>query len=157
MKKRYLIIISIFIVAGAITVLLLLDRHEYAWQDNLDNYLAYLRSTGQPSYQLHSAVLCSKPTNFTPQMSAQSFRDSVVFQTDQASQLEFSASLQPMSYPPAELWCVLLKDGHQQQLVYLALHNFQQNANWIIHIPIDSWGSLQLQSNLQYLGCPVDT
>jgi hypothetical protein len=157
MKKTSLIAVPFIVIAGVITALLLLDsRHEYAWEDNLEHYLIYLRATGQPSYQLVSAVPSSKPANFTPQMSDQSFSDSIAFQTSQISGSEYAASLQAMPYPPAELWCLLLKDGHQEQLIYMALHNNLQNADWVVHIPSDPWGSLQLQSNLQNLGCTFD-
>lgn len=156
MKKRLLIIVPIVVAAAVIAFLLLNNRHTYAWQDNLDQYLAYLRSTGQPSYSLLSAVPSSMPDNFTPQMSAVSYSPSVIFETSQNSSPEYASALLPMPYPPDEVWCVLLKDGKQQQLVYMALHNSLYNADWIVHIPSEPWGSPALQTNLQTLGCSFD-
>ncbi|GEM_PF-3357979 len=157
MKKRSLVFIPILVVAAAIAAYLLLnDRDQYAWQESLDSYLAFLRDTQQPSYHLSSAVPSSNPASFTPQMSAQSYSDSLAFQAGQASGPEFSAGLQVISYPPAELWCVLLKGDSQQQLVYVALHSSASTADWVIHIPNAPWGSPQLESNLQKLGCSFD-
>jgi hypothetical protein len=157
LQKTIRIAIPVLVVIGTIIAFLALEnRHKYAWQDHLDHYLAYLRTAGQPSYQLLTAVPSSMPDNFTPQMSAESFSDSFIFQTSRTPNLEYSAGLQPMPYPPAELWCVLLVGGEQQQLVYLALHDTLKNADWIVHVPTDPWGSPQLQYNLQNLGCTLD-
>jgi hypothetical protein len=157
MKNRLRLILPLLLITAAIAGLVLAVLHPRpAWQDTLDNYLAYLRTTGQHAYQLLTAVPSSSPANFTPQMSSETYSDSLVLQNSYNSTLEYSAGLQPISYPPAEVWCVLLEDGSRQQLVYVALHNSPSSADWVVHIPSDPWGSHQLQYNLQNLGCALD-
>ena len=154
MRKRLLIYIPTLLVIGVMVALLLLtNRQPPKWKTALDQYLTYLRSTGQPSYQLVSAVSASLPANFTPLMSAESFSDSVIFQTDLNTNDPSSAGTQPIPYPPDQVWCVLLKDGGQQHVVYIALHNSLYNADWIVHTSADPWGSSELQNSLDRLSC----
>lgn len=158
MKKRVLIFIPILVVLVLVVTLLLLNnRQTPAWKAKLNQYLSYLRETGKSSYLVLSTAYASQPANFTPAMSAESYSDSVIFQTTHNTNAQYSSGLEPMPYPPDEVVCVLLKDGGQQQLVYIALHNSLYNADWIVHISPDPWGSFALQSNLDRLGCSLDT
>jgi hypothetical protein len=154
MKKHLLVYIpTLLVIVVMVALLLLSNRQTPAWKTKLDQYLTYLGTTGQPSYQLISAVPASQPANFTPAMSAESFSDSVIFQTDLNIIDQTSAGTQPIPYPPDAVWCVLLTDGGQKQMIYIALHNSLYNADWIVHISTDPWGSPELQTSLDRLGC----
>jgi hypothetical protein len=154
MKKRLLIYIpTLLVIVVMVTLLLLTNRQPPQWKTKLDQYLNYLQTTGYPSYQLISAVPASQPPNFTPAMSAESFSDSVIFQTDLNIIDQTSAGTQPIPYPSDAVWCVLLKNGGQQRLIYIALHNSLYNADWIVHTSADPWGSSELQNSLDRLGC----
>ena len=89
-------------------------------------------------------------------MSVESYSPGVIFETSMNSNPEYTAGLLPLPCPPDEVWCVLLKGGNQQQLVYMALHNSLYNADWVVHIPSEPWDSPGLQINLQNLGCSFD-
>jgi hypothetical protein len=60
-------------------------------------------------------------------------------------------------YPPQQLICVLLNVDSQQQLVYVALHNNPDDANWVVHISSESWGSPLLPVQLSSIGCSLET
>ena len=158
MKKHVLIFIPTLIVAGVVVVLLLLNHLQApAWKPIIDQYLAYLPTTGDPSFQVNEVVRASQPENFNSAMSAGSFSASVIFQSSTTIDADYSAALDPIPYPPDDVWCVLLKDGGEQELVFAALHNSLYNADWIVHISPAAWGSAELETDLNSLGCTFDT
>lgn len=156
MRKRILVIIPVAVVlALASTLILINNRQTPAWKTKLDQYLAYMRTTGQATYRLIAYSTASQPGNFTPEMSAESFSDSVIFQTTTNTSAQYFAGLQLMPYPPEEVVCVLLDGGRSPELVYVTRHSSLYNADWIVHISTDPWNSLNLQSSLASIGCNV--
>ncbi len=158
MKKRIFIFIPILVALIVIAVLQLVNQGQTpGWQARLNQYLTFLQQTGQHSSRVITAAPATSPDNFTPSMSAESYSDSTIFETTHPQSTGYSISLQPIPYPPDEVMCVLLNIDNQQQLVYVALHDSLYNADWIVHIAVDPWGSATLHSNLVSLGCPLDT
>ncbi len=156
-KKQLLIFIPTLVVIGVMATLLLLNNGQAPpWRTIIDEYLLYLRTTGETSFKVTNAVLASKPANFNSDMSAGSFSDSLIFQTSSVVGADYSADLEPMPYPPDQVWCVLLKDGSEQRLVFAALHHNLYNADWIVHIPPAAWGSAELDITLASLGCTFE-
>jgi hypothetical protein len=156
MNKRNLIFIPVATVLFVSAILLLLNhRQTPAWQAKLDQYLAFLKQTGQHSYQVLSVDTAASPANFTPTMSAESYSESVIFETTHTQDTEYTIGLQPMPYPPQQVMCVLLNIDNQPQLVYIALHNSLYNADWIVHISPETWGSLTLKIQLDSIGCSL--
>lgn len=157
MKKRLIIFIPTITVVILLVVLLVLsERQTPAWKTILDQYLVFLQSAGEPSYQLVTAVQASQPSNFTPNMSTGSFSGSVIVPPTASFDGQYLSSLNPVPFPPDQVWCALPGDADQQQLVFVALHNTDSNANWIVHIPPDPWGSPAIRSTLESLGCAIN-
>ncbi len=156
MKKRLIYIPTVAVLVVIIALLWIDHRQTPAWKNKLDQYLEYLRSVGEPAYQVVNAVQASQPTKFTPVMSTGSSSGSVILPTPDSLDGQYLSSLQPLSYPPDQVWCVLLKDTGAQQLVIVALHTSLYDASWIVHVPPDPWGSPTLQSSLSIIGCNFD-
>lgn len=59
-----------------------------------------------------------------------------------------------LSFPPKDLWCVLLhQEGGSGRVVYLALHEDLYNADWIVHETAGSPGDALLGARLASVGC----
>jgi hypothetical protein len=156
MKKRSLIVIPLLAVIVLVVSILLLDSlRTPAWRVKINHYLNFLRETNHPSYHVESTASAAQPGNFTEAMSVETYSDTPLFQTSSGSSTSYSAELEPLPYPPEQVMCVLLHDGSQLQLVYVALHNNLYNADWIVHISPDPWGSQTLQFNLTSIGCSI--
>lgn len=158
MKKRTLAFIPLLALPVIIGAWLVISwRQTPAWKTTLNGYITFLRETGQASYQVVSSTRAASPASFTTAMSAETYTDSPVFQSNHGPNASYSAALESLPYPPEEVVCVLLKGAGQQQLVYVALHNSLYNADWIVHVAPEPWGSPILQSHLASLGCGMDT
>lgn len=158
MKNRIVFLIPISALLIVAAILLVLNRRATpSWESRLDQYLAYMRKTSQLSLQVVATTPAISPAKFSPAMSGETFSDSIIFQTTHTLSTDYSADLIPIPYPPNEVMCVLLKTGSQHQLVYVALHNSLYNADWIVHVSPDPWGSSILQSSLDAIGCSLDT
>jgi hypothetical protein len=158
MRKRLSILVpALMLMVLSIAFTLINSRQTPAWEPVLNRYLTYLQTTGAPPYTVINSVQASQPGNFTSSMSAGSFSDNVISQTSQTTDTPEPASFQPIIYPPDSIWCVLLADGNQRELVFVALHNSLYNADWIVHISPDPWGSAELGTTLENLGCKFDS
>jgi hypothetical protein len=102
-----------------------------------------------------TAVQATQPSNFTPSMTVESCSDRAIFTTTYTDG-QYLSRVDPILYPPDQVWCVLLKDDRQQQLVFVGLHNGFYQTDWIVRIPPDPWGSSALQSILSTIGCSLD-
>ncbi len=158
MKKKILILVPILAVIFLAAGMLLLTRLQApGWKAKLNQYLSYLQQTGQVSHRVISTSTAASPANFTPAMSAESYGDNVIFQTSHSSSSEYTAGLKLLPYPPDQVVCALLDVNGQHQLVFIALHNDLNNADWIVHISPEPWGSSTLQTHLDALGCSLET
>jgi len=156
MKKLVLIAIPILVVLALVITLVVLNNLQTpAWKASLDRYMLFLMSTDKLAYHVLSTSTASQPGHFTPEMSADSFSDSVIFEANLNPNLDTAAGLQPVPYPPQKVVCVLIGNGGPHQLVYVALHTSLYNADWIVHISADPWGSSTLQTTLDNLGCSL--
>jgi hypothetical protein len=70
--------------------------------------------------------------------------------------VDYSLSLEPIPYPPEQVMCVLVEVADQPQLLYVSLHNSLYNADWIVHVSNDPWGSPFLRSRMDALDCAID-
>ncbi len=157
MKKKRRFIVPFVVVLLLTAGLILLNRYQTpAWKAKLNQYITFLGATGQSSSRVISMSTAALPGNFSPAMSAESYGDNIIFETSRSLSSEVSTTLQPVPYPPSQVMCVLLSVNGQQQLVFVALHHSLYNADWIVHISSDSWGSSALQQNLDTLGCSLD-
>ncbi len=157
MKKKIAYILPIAVLLTLTAALFALNRSQIpAWRVKLNQYITYLQDTGQSSSRVISTTTATLPSNFSPAMSGESYGDNIIFETSHSLNSEVSTTLQPVPYPPAQVMCVLLSIDGQQQLVFVALHQGLYNADWIVHISPDSWGSPALQENMATLGCSLD-
>jgi hypothetical protein len=157
MKKNRLILLPILaVIMLAISLLLVEHFHTPAWRAKLNQYVAYIHQTGQTTSDVIASTPATSPASFTPSMSAESYGDNVIYDTSHSLNEQISAGLQPIPYPPDQVVCVLMDVDGQRQLVYVALHSDLYNADWIVHISSESWGSSTLQSQLATIGCSLD-
>jgi hypothetical protein len=158
MRKRLSMLVpALMVMVLLIALILINNRQTPAWKSVINRYLTYLQTTGASPYTVINSVQAAQPGNFTSSMSAGSFSDSFISQTTQTTDTPEPASFQPIIYPPDSLWCVLLADGNQRELVFVALHSSLYNAEWIVHISPDPWGSAELGITLENLGCKFDS
>jgi hypothetical protein len=156
MKRRILIFILLMTILILTAMVVFFNQRQAPdWQAKLNDYLAYLKETGKNSYQVISVDCATPPANFTPGMSVETYNKSLVFQTTHTSNTGYLVSLQPVTYPPKQLVCVLLSVGTQQKLVYIALDHSLHDSDWIVHISSESWGSPVLQTQLYSVGCSL--
>jgi hypothetical protein len=157
MKKRNLIIIPLLAVIILVATILVLDSlRTPAWRVKINHYITFLRETNHLTYHIASTASATQPDNFTETMSAETYSDTQLFQTSVSNNTTITAELEPLPYPPEQVICVLLNDGGQLNLVYVALHNNLYNADWIVHISPDPWDSQVTQSNLSSIGCQLN-
>ena len=153
-NRRLIIYIPAVGFLALLVALLVINNYQpSAWKASLNQYLSYLQAEGDPSYRLVSAVKADKPMNFTPSMSAGTFSNNLTFKTDYNTSSVYLTGSEQVSYPPEAVWCALIENGGHQQLVYVALHPSQANAEWIVHEAPDSWGNPFLNSALDSIGC----
>jgi hypothetical protein len=156
MKKRSLIVIPLLAVIILVVLILVIDSQRTpAWRVKINHYLTFLRETNHPAYHVESIASAAQPSNFSASMSAETYSDTPLFQTSSFSSSSVATELEPLPYPPEQVMCVLLHDGSQLQLVYVALHNNLYNADWVVHISPDPWGSQVIQFNLSSIGCLI--
>jgi hypothetical protein len=157
MNKRLLLYIPTFVVLVLLAALILINQLQPPdWKVRLNQYLAFQHAAGEPALNLVTAIQAKLPAQFTPAMSAESFSDSAIFATSHGTDVQYSAALLPLPYPPQAVWYVLLKGDSQQQVVFVARHNSLYNADWIVHIPPQPFSSPALQTNLSLIGCSFD-
>ncbi len=158
MKKK-LVLLTPLLVTLIIAIILILinQRATSPWKTKLKQYLVYLRETEQISYQILDTASAVTPENFSESMSGESYSQDVTFASTHNLFNDYSSSLLPMPYPPDQVICVLLNLNGNPQLVYVALHNSLYNADWIVHVSPDPWGSPLLQENLKAIGCTLGT
>jgi hypothetical protein len=156
MKKLILILIPLMVISGLAATLLVLNDHKTPqWQVELSQYLAYQNGTGEQPLVLVTTARASQPWNFTSAMSQASFSDSVIFETDISPSWSTPVGVQPLPYPPEQVWCALLHQDAMRQVVFVALHSDMYNADWVVHLSTAAWGSPELQSTLDSLGCKL--
>ena len=130
-------------------------------------YLDFRASPSQPMLGVQQIIPASRPWSFTRQMSKATFGNSVYFKTDYRSIVQgLSASATPwpgegssvggrsLPFPPAALWCVWLQptEGAYPSIVYVAQHEDDYKADWIVHIPA-AQTTQELEASLATLGC----
>jgi hypothetical protein len=69
-----------------------------------------------------------------------------------------NAGLAPLTYPPSDLWCVLITEqpGEIQHVVYLGLHEDMYIAGWVLHEPFAPQTREETQELLQKVGCTIN-
>ena len=130
-------------------------------------YLDYRASPSQPMLGVQQIIPASRPWSFTRQMSKATFGNSVYFKTDYRSTgrgIPAAVTSWPgegslvggrsLPFPPTALWCVRLQpteDAHPD-IVYVAQHEDDYKADWIVHIPA-AQTTQELEASLATLGC----
>jgi hypothetical protein len=154
MRKRLIIYIPVLVVLLLLATLLIVNHFTTPkWKISLDQYLDFQQAAGKHSFRLVKATQATQPAQFSAAMSAESYRNNVVFSTNNTIGSQYTSEMYPLPYPPDEVWCVLLQNDSQQQVVYVALHKSQNNADWIVHIPSQPYSSPSLQNSLSQIGC----
>lgn len=153
MNRRLITYFPVLAFLAFLVILLKINiRQPPAWQVSLDQYLAFLRAQGEPSYRLAIYVQAAHPEEFTSSMSAGSYNTGSAFLTDYTTAWD-TAGLAPITFPPQAVWCALLKNPAHQQLVFVALNTSQTSSAWIVHELPDAWGSSALNTTLATIGC----
>ena len=157
MKKIILIAIPllVLVVIGATLFILSLNRPP-EWRVELSSYQTYENVVSSQRPELVASVRASQPWNFTPEMSQVTFSDGNIFITTFAPDQTTPDGVQPLPFPPEQLWCVQLREGAQSQMVFVALHSDIYYTDWVVHIPAGVWGSSQLQATMDSLGCKLE-
>jgi hypothetical protein len=157
MRKRLIIYIpALAVILFLGTFLLINHLRTPEWRVSLEQYLAFQRSAGEPSYHLVSAVQASQPTEYTASMSSESYSERAIFSTSNGTGGQYTSNMLPVPYPPEVVWCVLLQNDSQQRVVYVALHNSLYNADWIVHVSPQPYQSPALQTSLSKIGCSFE-
>ena len=135
------------------------------------NYLHYRTSVSQQTSSVQQIIVAAQPGYFTPQISKATFGHSVYFQTSHQyptrggpatatpwpGELPSTGKgLRPLPFPPAAVWCVLLRSAGQAtpDAVFVAQHQDDYKADWIVHEPTAETAS-ELQASLSSVGCDV--
>jgi hypothetical protein len=129
-----------------------------AVQIRLDQYTAPLSSLRAAT--VRSVARAEKPWNLVEDSSQAAFGDTLRFQVDSG----LAGSL-PLSYPPIELWCVLLEReedltgdavaGAEHAVLLVGLHTSLYEAYWLVHEAVGDT-AMDLQKVLSTVGCDLD-
>lgn len=135
----------------------------------LQEYYSYRYGPGvEPS--MVRANLATKPWLLTPGQSGPTFGEGVFDVTilelaagpiswpstpvSSADHYSKASDLRALPYPPAQVWCVLLKSGEAGEVpILVAAHSDLYNARWIVHEMPGTWSSDQVNTLLDELGC----
>jgi hypothetical protein len=172
MSRAPTIVFAFLILATAIVAALLIAREQTlpsAAQAALDKYVLYRQSLPSASAMVEQVTRAAFPSNFSADMSNASYGHSHLYRTTQDDRepravnlthdalttlsVQYVGADRPIPFPPADLWCVLLKHDHQQQVAFVALHQDLYNADWLVHEPRAAIGTRTLSDQLARLGC----
>ena len=128
-------------------------------QTRLDHYIAH--ASPREVATVRSVERAKKPWNFVEDRSQAVFGDSVHFQVDSGS----VGSL-PLSFPPKELWCVLLEredtstgdalaGGAAHAVLFVGLHMSMYEADWLVHEAVGDT-AMDLKKTLSMVGCDLE-
>ena len=151
----------------------------------LQSYLRYQASTSQSTMTVQQIVEAGRPGSLTPQISRAAFGCGIFYTlacdsgtnspTSQPTVTPLFAELttaQPITplrqlagggarggllpYPPAEVWCVVVRRAGQTQpgLVFLAQHQDLYFIEWVVHEPT-AQTLPELNASLAAVGCNV--
>ncbi|MBN1658409.1 MAG: hypothetical protein JXA93_08420 [Anaerolineae bacterium] len=122
-------------------------------QAQLDEYLVYAFPRG--GIAVGAIDRAAHPSRLTAEIAGPAFGSNVHFQTDLGASDVDEGSLSPLPFPPAEVWCVLLKgEGPPAgQVVLVARYLDLYVGDWIVHPGPDDASSVEAQHLLSTLGC----
>ncbi|MGE5224612.1 MAG: hypothetical protein ACM3PY_19425 [Omnitrophica WOR_2 bacterium] len=139
MKKLFYLSIPILLTGIFVTAWIAFDeRQPPGYRSALDQYITEQEQSSQTVIRVQAVTRASKPWEF--------IRDD----NDPPS----SPSL---SYPPDEVWCILLKVDQNRtaryELVFAALHTSIYTVDWVIHPAAQPVSSPQVQQRVSGIGC----
>lgn len=175
MNRAPAIVLAILVVATAIVVVVLIAREQTlpsAAQAALNEYVFYRQSLPSASVIVERVARAALPSHFTTDSSGASYGASNIYRTTHdyrepiavnlpnspiiTPSLQYLGAGRPISFPPVDLWCVLLKHDNQQQVIFVALHQDLYNADWLVHEPPADISTRALSDRLVALGCNLD-
>ena len=158
MQKR--ILVGLPILAASLIFLGLWIAEKIAipsWKSELNQYIAFKVSPADPPITIQRAIQASKPWQFKLEMSVSTFGDCIYFQTAICYRAEEMLAAPPLTFPPEDIWCALLKTtatGEESDwVVFIAKHQDLYNADWIVHESSKSIADPQLKDDLTNIGC----
>lgn len=179
MKRLIGIMIALFVPVTVITAAafaLYKPGLPIGAQAALDNYLRLRDPSLSQSITIRQVSRASKPQNFTDQMSRVSYDLGAYFQpTYQPPFLPLADTPTPtpvsgvpvsfapdsgslISYPPQDLWCVLLAQTAPpyRQVIFVGLYEDIYTARWVIHETLETISGQGLQAIVSRVGCKLD-
>jgi hypothetical protein len=179
MRRLIAMMIVVFVPATVITMAafaLYKPGLPIGAQAALENYIHLRYPPSSQPITIQQASQASKPQNFSDQMSSASYDVSGYFQptyqppfkaqvgtpspapTGVATVSFAPASGSGISYPPQELWCVLLTqtDAPKQQVIFAGLYEDIYTARWIIHETRTAASGQELQAVMARVGCKLN-
>jgi hypothetical protein len=169
--------LAIPILVLAVVLLVLGRQATPAWSEALDEYLAFENRPPTSTLDVRQTMHAGRPWNFKEAMSASVLKAPYRLENSRAIEstsprslvsdtLLYEIAAIPLSYPPQDLWCVLLKYQRKASLthdreagyrvVYAALHKDLYTAEWVIHISADDFPSQRLAQTFQAIGCKLE-
>jgi hypothetical protein len=170
MKRAALLIMSLALLIGLGAVVVAKmpgnTRPPADCQSRLWEYVAYLNDSFPETTTVQAVAQARKPWKFSSAMSGATFGAGVVFQTDSSAYSSTAQDgLTPLPFPPEQLWCVRLRQGHgsstaseEQALyavVFAGLHMNMYNAEWVLHEGPRDLPEPELEEILATIGCDL--
>jgi len=157
MRKIVFLAILILIPGILVLSLALYEREQPpGWQPVLEGYFAHQREQTGEILTIQAVTGAGKPWDFTKEV------DSAI---DRLPSADYGAGSfqQVLTYPPIEVWCILLKANQPgvsgpsaYQLVFAARHRDLYNAGWVVHPASMSPFSDEVSQTLTKIGCSLD-
>lgn len=175
MNRAPIIVLTVLVLATAIVVAVLIAREQTLpseAQTALNEYVFYRQSLPSASVVVERVARAALPSHFTTDMSGASYGSSNFYHTAHdyrepiavdlpsgsviTPSVQYVGASRPIPFPPADLWCVVLKYGDQLQVIFVALHQDLYNADWLVHEPRADISARALSDKLGALGCNLD-
>jgi hypothetical protein len=166
-KKTPLVVIPIIgLILGVVIIAFDKINQPANWENLVDSYLTYKNTTRYNELSISKIDEAQKPWNFKSYMSALSYSDSINFQVDIRNDFYQNGTdpskYPPLPYPPNKLWCIRLNnrqtsinddDTSLPNIIVVALHSDLYNADYVIHEMTRLSQNIELNSNLNQIGC----
>jgi hypothetical protein len=154
MNRALALALAAVVIVAAVVVVLADGRPAApeSVQSMADNYARYLSFSSLEPVSVERITRAAHPERFGQNMSKATYGDSVYYRTVYSlEQMAETGQPRPgnggraVSFPPKELWCVLLSDG---SLVVVGQHLDLYNADWVLHEVVDA-------SEVDWALCPA--
>ena len=177
MNRAPAIMLTLLVLATAIVAAVLIAREQTLpsqAQAALYAYVFYRQSLPSESIAIERTARANFPSHLTADMSGASYGSSNFYRTTHDYREPVVVNLpnsptvtpnvqnlgtgRPIPFPPADVWCVLVKQQNQSQpqVVFVALHQDLYNADWLVHEPPADLSPRALSDRLAAIGCNLN-